>query len=565
MPDKLSPSVILTFEMALPHLKASHQGQSNPFRFSANFADQPAGRDGLGWRWQLAVFFIAVVVIVSRRPDALFNPQFFAEDGTVWFANAYTMGWLQSLFHSQNGYFQTLPRLAASLALAAPLRYAPLIMNLIGIAFQVLPVSLLLSWRCSNWAPISVRAFMAFAYLALPNTVELDASVEEGQWHLALAACMIVLARAPGKSLAWKLFDITVILLSGFTGPFCILLLPVALIFWWFRREPFRLVLAGAIAIPAVIQLSAILQSAEATRPRVGLGATPKLFIELLAGQVYLGAILGRNTLHAYSNPFMLAIVALLATAILIYCALNASLELRLFILFALMVFTVSLHSPMVSLTVPQWQILREAGAIRYWFFPMLAFVWALIWCAREGNIGVVRFGAGAGLMFMLVGVTRDWSYPAYTDFNFAAHAKQFEAAAPGTSISLPIYPDGWALRLTKKAPLCKSLPIGFIDQPAINARLIGPTVVTGWAVGYAPVQQIKILVDHVPVQVAKLTLVRPDIDRLYPASPDKQKGWTTLIDTSRLSPGSHQITARAHESDGCEADFFVLPVQSAK
>ena len=357
---------------------ASSDLQANPFRFPASSAKLPESRAGIGWRLQLLVFLIAAAAVVSRRPDALFNPQFFGEDGTVWYANAYTLGWFHSLFLSQNGYFQTLPRLAAALALLAPLHYAPLIMNLIGITFQVLPVNLLLSWRCSNWAPLSARAFMAVLYVALPNTMELNASVEEGQWHLALAACMLVLARRPEKTWNWRIFDLAIILLSGVTGPFCILLLPIALVFWWLRREPFRLVVIGTLVVSICIQLSALLQTAAATRPKVGLGATPKIFLELLGGQVYLGALLGRNSFRRHDNVAVLAMVVLLATAILVYCLIKASLEMKLFLSFAVLAFAASLASPMVSWTVPQWRVLREAGGIRYWFFPMLAFIWAL-------------------------------------------------------------------------------------------------------------------------------------------------------------------------------------------
>ncbi len=550
--------------MASSNLGAYSGEQSAPFRFDASRAVPPENKEGVGWRLQLLVFFIAAAAVVSRRPDALFNPQFFAEDGSVWYANAYTIGWLTSLFHSQNGYFQTLPRLAASLALLAPFRYAPLVMNLTGISFQVLPVNLLLSWRCSNWAPLSVRAFMAVAYIALPNTLELNASVEEGQWHLALAACMLVLARTP-KTLTWRVFDLTIILLSGFTGPFCILLLPVTLIFWWFRREFFPLVIAGVLAVAAVIQLSAILQTGAATRPKVGLGATPKLFLELLSGRVYLGALLGRNSLSAHSNLFILGIIALLATAILIYCVMRASLELKLFILFAALIFAVSLISPMVSLTVPQWQVLREAIGIRYWFFPMLAFAWALLWCVREGNIGIVRIAALCGLTCMIIGISRDWSYPPYPDFRFPEYARQFETAAPGTIVDMPIYPPGWVLRLIKKAPLCSALPVGSIDQPAPNSQLAGSTVVSGWVIGSAPVQQVSILVDRVPMQFSSPSLLRPDVDRIYPQSPNKEKGWTAVLEVSRISPGKHELEARAHEANGCEADFYIVPIERVK
>lgn len=422
----------------------------NDSRIRARQSSAAGPRTGIGWKLQLFVFFAAAAVIVSRRPDALFNPQFFAEDGTFWYPAAYMSGWLSPLFHSKNGYFQTLPRLVADLAVLVPFRFAPLLMNVIGIALQVLPVNILLSSRCRNWAPVGVRAFMGIIYLALPNTMELDAAIEEGQWHLALLASIVVLACRP-LTLAWRIFDITVILLCGLSGPFGILLLPVALIFWWLRRERWRLMAVAILALSATLQLSAILRTAEATRPHVGLGATPKLFIELLAGQVYLGALLGQNSLLTYNSMALLTAVAIVGTATIIYCLVKAPLEWKLFVSFCALVFAASLRNPMVSMTLPQWGVLKEAAGIRYWFFPMLAFAWALIWCALLSRPMLIRIVAAASLIVMYVGITRDWRYPPYPDFHFPEYAEKFASAPPGTVVTIPIYPKGWVMRLTKK------------------------------------------------------------------------------------------------------------------
>jgi hypothetical protein len=524
----------------------------------------PAGNlnlsESISWQLQLLVFSIAAVAVISRRPDALSNPQFFGEDGPVWFGQAYAFGWLTSLLHSQNGYFQTLPRLAASIALLVPLRFAPLVMNLIGIAFQVLPVNILLSSRCSAWAPLKIRTFMAIAYLALPNTMELNITVEEGQWHLALLACMLVLAHVP-RNFKWRIFDVAIFLLCGVSGPFCLMLLPIAVIFWWLRRGPWRFIPIIIFAATSAIQLSAIVQSGAATRPKVGLGATPQLFTRLLGGQVYLGALLGQHSLSAHKNIILLAVVAVFGTAILVYCFIKTGTELKLFILFAVLVFAASLRSPMVSLTVPQWQVLRDSVGIRYFFFPMLAFAWALIWCAGVNRVGPVRIAAGLALACMVIGILRDWEFPPYTNFHFQERARQFANAAPGTFMSIPIYPDGWMLRLTKKNPACRSLPVGSIEQPPQNAHVSGIVGVSGWVSGMEPIRQVSIYVDHSLMQSTKPRLKRPDVDQTYPQSPVKEKGWGTAIDLSKIAPGQHEIEARAFGEGACEADIAVVAV----
>ena len=49
------------------------------------------------WLVMAAVGAISFVLIVARRPDALFNPQFYAEDGKYFYAQAYNLGGLHAL------------------------------------------------------------------------------------------------------------------------------------------------------------------------------------------------------------------------------------------------------------------------------------------------------------------------------------------------------------------------------------------------------------------------------------------------------------------------------------
>src|ERR1017187_995003 len=82
--------------------------------------------------WSLAIA-VTGILLVLRRPDAVFHAQFWAEDGVVWYADAYNLGALRALLHTRDGYLQTLPRLGAMVALWAALLRAPLVMNLIAL------------------------------------------------------------------------------------------------------------------------------------------------------------------------------------------------------------------------------------------------------------------------------------------------------------------------------------------------------------------------------------------------------------------------------------------------
>ena len=408
-------------------------------------------RTGLRWYWQIAVVCSSIALVFSRQPDAFLHPQFFAEDGHVWFAEAYNFGWFTALFRVQDGYFQTLPRLAAALSLLAPLTSAPLVMNLAGLLVQILPVPLLLSNRFSAWGTVSLRAALAFTYLALPNSSEMNVTIEEGQWRLALVACLLLLCSAPTNR-AWKLLDLAVFLLCGLTGPFAILLLPIAGLRLWLRREPFAGWTLCILICTAAIQAHALQVT---HRDHWPLGASVERLIRILAGQVFLGAILGSNGLATQNIMPWLVCIALAGSLLMAYCFVYARLEWQLFLLFSVVVFAACLRSPFTPQLRPgstAWAMLTRTSGIRYWFFPTLAFTWTVVWYVLGRPHRRLCQAIGATLLvLMLTGFVRDWRIPSSRDADFASYAKVLKASSPGTVLIIPENPDGWTIRLVKR------------------------------------------------------------------------------------------------------------------
>jgi hypothetical protein len=415
-------------------------------------AESPSApaQTALCWYWQIAAVLAATAIVFSRQPAALLHAQFFAEDGHVWFADAYNRGWFVSLFRAQDGYFQTLPRLAAALALLAPLTFAPLVMNFAGLLIQILPVPLLLSTRLRRLGPLSLRATLALTYLAMPNRSEMNVTIEEGQWHLALVACLLLVC-SPPPGRAWKLLDIAVFVLCGLTGPFAILLPPIAALRLWLGRERLGLWPLCILVGTAAVQAWALLATHRDYWP---LGASAERLVRIVAGQVFLGTILGSNALGARDiMPFLLC-VALAGSLLIANCFVNAELEWRLFLIFSTVVFAASLCAPFTPQLRPgsaAWGQLAGTPGIRYWFFPTLAFTWTLVWYLMGRPHRRFCQGVGATLMvMMLTGVFRDWRIPEPKDAHFDSYVAILKGSAPGTLLTIPENPDGWTIQLVK-------------------------------------------------------------------------------------------------------------------
>ena len=294
--------------------------------------------------WQHVVIFLAAcTAIISHRPDAVFHAQFWSEDGGVFYADAYNLGWIASLFRSYQGYLHLFPRLGASLALLAPLSSAPLVLNLIAICVQALPTNLLLIGRSASWGSLRFRILLAAVYLALPDCWETNANITNSQLFLALCAFLLLVASEPNGTKE-QVFDLCILVLCGLTGPFCILLFPIAIYRAWRPGERWQRIAACVIGMSCSIQVWTLINR-YSDRPRYPLGASFVTLTRILVGQVYVRALLGTNNVAERANVVWLIVLACAGTIILIFCLFRSPVPLRLFLFFSAMLLCASLLS----------------------------------------------------------------------------------------------------------------------------------------------------------------------------------------------------------------------------
>jgi hypothetical protein len=324
-------------------------------------------------------------------------------------------------------------------------------MNTAGLIAQVLPVGFLLSSRCSNWGSLLIRFSYAALYLALPNSQQINIVLTNAQWHLALLACLVILS-SPPRNIAWKGFDVVVLVLSGFTGPFGIVLLPLGVIFWRQRPGKWRPVQLSILLVSALVQIAELrFHPGTPARLEGSLGASPGELARLIGGQVFHGTLLGVSAFASQSSGLRNALAAILGIALILYCAARCRLELRLFFVFSACLLAASLHNPLIIGPLPQWQLLAHVPGNRYWFFPSLSFVWALLWLAFESRPTYLRPIALAFLVVLSHAICTEWSYPRFPDEHFSYYVEVFESAPPGTTVTVPICPPGTTLKLIKK------------------------------------------------------------------------------------------------------------------
>jgi hypothetical protein len=408
---------------------------------------EPA-REGIGFGWQAAVLLAALVAVFSRLPGAFLHPQFFAEDGWVWYQQAYNLHWLRSLGIAQAGYLQTFPRLVTGVALLFPMQWAPLIMSLAGAVIQVLPVTALLSRRCAPWGPLRLRILLAALYLAIPDAPEIHIVLTNAMWHLAVLQALLAFSLPP---LSWRgrVSDVLLFAIGAISGPFCLLLLPCIAAYWWIRRERWTLAVMSITLLGAAMQVLTILHSARARQ--APLGVTPLRLLRIMAGNIFIDSMTGTG--GPYLRISLLIVAAIGGLTIMVWGWRSAPLAGRLYISFAILVLIACLRDPLLLPgTTPRWEVLANATGIRYWFLPSLMFLWSAAWCASGGESRLVRFAGLAVLLLTLVGVYREWSYPPWPASHWSADVARFQSLKPGEHMIFQVYdPGGRPMELIKR------------------------------------------------------------------------------------------------------------------
>jgi hypothetical protein len=404
-------------------------------------------QEGISFRWQAAVFVVTLMAIFSRLPGALLHPQFFAEDGWVWYQQAYNLGWLRTLGITQAGLLHTLPRLAAGISLLFPMRWAPLIMNFAGALVQVLPVTALLSRRCTPWGPLPVRILMAVLYIVIPNAPEIHIFLTNAMWHLALLQVLLAFS-IPPSSRRGRVLDVLLFGIGSVSGPFCMLLLPLVAVYYWVRRQSWTLVILGLLSAGVLLQIFCLAHSVRSASAQP-LGVTALSLLRIVAGNIFVNSMTGSGGAYL---PLWLLIVAAIGGSAIVICAWGgAPLALRLFTAFTVFALAASLKDPLITGSTTRWEELADVAGIRYWFLPSLMFLWAAAWCAWGGKNVLVRYAGAALLLLTTIGIARKWSYPPLPETRFSADVERFKNLKTGEHMLFAVYdPLGRKMELIK-------------------------------------------------------------------------------------------------------------------
>ncbi|HTZ21199.1 MAG TPA: hypothetical protein VMC06_09980, partial [Opitutaceae bacterium] len=377
----------------------------------------------------LGVVLLAIALFL-RKPDALLNPQFWAEDGSEFFLKNDQHG-LGAWLLPYAGYLHLVPRLVVWAAGFADPRWLPALYS--GASFLIWIAVIA---RC--WAPrleLPHKVWLPVAFLFAAHTTEVVFVLTNVIWITAFLLLQQVFMRPPAR---WwgRMMELALVGIAALTGPFVIILWPLFAWSFWRRRTAYSAMVFTVVSIAGLIQLGCIWYSPTEVNHLAETLATP---IEGFARitqwtlALYLG---GASFALALSNGVLIGIgIAVL----LLWLAVTRRPPVEPAVWWAI-------SYALVAMLAASFYRGSPSGIIgmgdRYYFIPRVLVGWLLIWLAvgDSRRSRVVRFVAVLAICINLPG----YRLPPATDYHWAQNCAPLRDGQPAR---IPILPDGWILQ----------------------------------------------------------------------------------------------------------------------
>jgi hypothetical protein len=334
--------------------------------------------------WSRAIVVLCGLILIYRRPDAVSNPLFWAEDGTNFFTDAREHG-LASLFQSFTNYPMLFIRLVAYALSFLPDAIVPAAYNAVAFLNHIAVVVYLFSARIPlRWKPL----LALFSVLAPCLGNEPLFNLTNSQWQSAqLLLLLIVSNDSTTKWQAW--FDAALLVLLGLTGPYLVMFFPLILARWWWRRTPqSRRFLLLAVA-PLIVQL-VMMASLPPYGPRITTAFNPAnpiwlgVYGDSIAGVLFMGF----NAPLYWQNSVLMTLLSVLLYAVLGWDAVRRKDSTQLALLYASLavLFAASVY----------WRGQPEVviQSSRYHYLHRVLFFWALIQSASHTGFQTIPLRA---------------------------------------------------------------------------------------------------------------------------------------------------------------------------
>jgi hypothetical protein len=393
----------------------------------------------------LIVLAIATLILLIRKPECFLNPQFWAEDGPIFFLQQYEQG-ARAVFQPYAGYLLLVPRLVALFAdTFFPYSAIPFVYNYSSLALTLGVAASVFSPRLR----VGYKPLIALTIVLIPHYLdEVFLNITNIQWILAIALMLLVLKEKPnpeyGKVKLQIASDLLTVILCGLTGPFSILLMPFFIWKWLQHRTFYTSSLVLTAAAVALIQLSFVVLTGEPQE--VGVSSQISAYSNVLGYRIFSFLFLGQTVTSLFRSPVTLyntshyvLTAAYFGTLLAIVKA--ASFR-RRFISLCLGLHCVMLLTAFYRCNAEG--LVSPGSGARYLFIPLIMLVWALIPLLETIRGKQKRWVQIVLILVLFSSLTSRFQSKMFVDYNW----QRYSQLIGKEDVTIPLNPKGWQMHV---------------------------------------------------------------------------------------------------------------------
>jgi hypothetical protein len=213
----------------------------------------------------LALFILVFFIYALRDPSAYTHAQFYSEDGSIFFRDAFNIPLFEQAFAHAQGNLFLLQRIIAASVAVLPAATAPFWYTVISSVVAVSCCLFIVNQRFEDLIPSrAIRSGVGLLLVVQPAILDQHATLGWTQWWLALPIALMAGIRPP-KHLWSLILDGLVLALLGLSSVTIVLLAPLFVIRVILERTLYAVWLACCAGLAAAAQLFTFLSS-----PRFG-------------------------------------------------------------------------------------------------------------------------------------------------------------------------------------------------------------------------------------------------------------------------------------------------------
>jgi hypothetical protein len=413
-----------------------------------------------GSTFRLLTALVIGILLVARRPESFFMPQFWAEDANLYYYGALTEGLARTLFFPYSGYFQVVPHLAAAASAHVPAFYAPAVLSTISYGIDIWACSLFVDSRFGKIvASRELRFLVCCAVAVIPPATELTGSITNSHWYMSFGAFLLLIGepRTGRRSELGNVATAFGMLLTSLSGAETLLLAPLAVWRALVLKDAFARAAPLAFLVGVAVQFVSLKLAVGRDAPvaQATLDATIFATSDAFLHRIVLTAVGGEGASQFVSARDLEGFVLLLGVfmtilAVIVFERLpQVRIPLVLLTTLCLASLAAALNVRAMGAYYPAFRVTYYGGE-RYFVLPLAYFVLAV--AIILGNIG--RLGPRAKcvcfLAFFGCGFIFDLRESDLPDRHWAAYAPSIDRwiaaqrrGQPSPPLDVPMNPIG--------------------------------------------------------------------------------------------------------------------------